>query len=499
MHNAHSHPMKCRILWTWDSWVCDPFSADSFVSEYAKLIDFAAASGYNGIIIWGFIDSRHGGVEAAKRVATYGSSRGVRILPGLGAGGYGGFSTTPDTPFNLETYLREHPELRAVARYTGSCEDGVGCLYQEPFQKWLRDGARWLAETFDIGGVNIETNEMDLIDVCEHAREATRQEPNRLRYAASYSDLALAVPLIYEQVKAARPDAWVTYATYEPAWFDRQEDLWLLESMPADAIAQWNMELGVRERVPPPVENSVSLIHSGGWSYHLAAFPPIWSFTQFRCFYPVLEEAQKFARNQHAMNMDGFVLGNVGSPAMPDNEVNYLAYLEFSRNPELTMEEFGRTILADLYGRGAVDAVLELMLAQPEVHRATAPIWRGWAWLLFHGEVRDRLLPADQRALDLLDRQIQRAERAAGLAETVGGEQRLRVILEVLREYRAVAELSCTPSLETWIPRQRDLSVEEVQELDRQVARLAEEAGLPEDIYCYTPQRREWSTGYSNA
>ena len=56
--------MPYRILWTWDSWICDPFDAESYVSEYRRLIDFAAEWDYNAVIIWGFIDDRHGGEES---------------------------------------------------------------------------------------------------------------------------------------------------------------------------------------------------------------------------------------------------------------------------------------------------------------------------------------------------------------------------------------------------------------------------------------------------
>ena len=186
------HSMPYRILWTWDSWLCDPDSAESYVGEYRKLIDFMAEREYNGLIIWGFLDDRHGGIPAAKEVASYGARKGVRVMPGIGAGGYDGFYITPASPYNLRTFLKGHPELRAIPRRGSSPSGEFLCLYQDGAIDWLREASAWLAENFEIGGVNIETNESDGIDNCPHAAEATGAEPNRLRYAASVSDLARA-------------------------------------------------------------------------------------------------------------------------------------------------------------------------------------------------------------------------------------------------------------------------------------------------------------------
>ncbi len=476
------HPMDYRILWTWDSWVCDPFSAESYVSEYRSLIDFAAGTGYNGIIIWGFVDGRHGGVEAARQVAEYGASKGVRILPGVGAGGYHGYSITPGLPYNLDDLLQASPHLRAKIRDTGESVYEAACLYQKEFQDWLRDGAAWLAETFPIGGVNIETNEMEWIDNCEHAAEATRLEPNRLKYANSYSDMAIAVPAIFGEVRAVHPDAWVTYATYEPAWFRRMEDAWLLDKLPREAIAQWNMELDCDPDIPSPVPKNVSLIHSGGWSYHLRSFPPTWTFTQSRCFWPLLGQAKQFGANQRAMGTQGLVLGNVGSAAMPDNEINYIAYLEFSRSPEMELDGFAHEHIARLYGEDAAPAVLRLMLEQERLHPKFAGIWKGWAWLLHDGCPSHRLIEAPESLLAEWEGQIALAEQAWEAA-TEDGRRRISVIMHVLNEYLQIGRLSRSPRAGVFIREQDTLRREHWHDNVPAVIGLAEDLGLPADIY----------------
>lgn len=459
------HPMPYRILWAWDSWVCNPGSGDSYVREFSRLIDFMADWGYNGLVIWGFIDERHGGEAAAARVASYGARKGVRILPGVGAGGYEGFVISRGHRYNLTDFLEQNPRLRAFRRNRPDEPSPHSlCLYQPETLDWLRAGAQWLASSFEIGGVNVETNEAGTIDICPHAAQATEREPNRLRYAASFSDLAAAVPVISDAVTRYLPDAWITYATYEPPWWRRQEDWDILRSIPDTAIAQWNMEMECDSSVAPPVPRNVSLIHSGGWSYHLSSFPPTWTFTQYRCFYPDLVQAQRFARNQRAMKMDGFVLGNVGSDQMPDNEIAYIAHLEFSRSPEMTMDEFSARFISRLYGDRAEPLVKELMLRQTQVHRSAAPIWRAWARAMLGSESAD-LPAADQAAIDSLASQIDIAGRAMEVA-TDEGRKRLSTIVQVLNEYRTIAELSRRANREN-------------------LADLAAEAGLPNEIYHY--------------
>ena len=467
--------MQYRILWTWDAWICNPFSAESYISEYKNLIDFAAEWGYNGIIIWGFLDDRHGGAEAAREIARYGRLKGVRILPGVGAGGYHGFYVNGDNRFNLTNFLKLNSHLRAIARQSGEPSDWWLCLYQPESLEWLRDGARWLAENFEIGGVNIETNESGGIDTCGFSKEATADEPNRLKYANSYSDLSRAVPVIYDEIKKKQPDAWITYATYQPPWWERQEDGWLLKKLPKDAVAQWNIEMDLNGAgVASPVPENVALIHGGGWSYHLGAFPPVWAFTQYRCFRPSIEEAKVFAEHQRRNGADGFVIGNTGSPEMPDNELNYIAFYAFTANPDLTVAEFSRQYIADLYGREAEIYVRELMLISND--SSLDRIWRSWVELIFfhsglHAVMnydkffagrnpaprsRIKVLAASGEQIDAVKMKIAIAEKAYSLANDFG-KPRLRKIIDVLNEYRTIAELSANPAMETLRTRAAEL------------------------------------------
>src|SRR5512137_2182895 len=87
---------KYRTLWTWDY---GTFWDDSyfwrgrgafgpnqrrarFLVDYKRMVDFCAAHGLNGIVIWGALRAHDNGEVQLKELAAYGQARGVRILPG---------------------------------------------------------------------------------------------------------------------------------------------------------------------------------------------------------------------------------------------------------------------------------------------------------------------------------------------------------------------------------------------------------------------------------
>lgn len=483
------HPMPYRILWTWDNMICNSLSTESYINEYKTLIDFLATWDFNGLILWGFLNDDHGGIEAAREVTDYARQKGLRLLPQVGAGGYYGFYVHSDHEFNLNTFVEKHPHLQAEMRGQAVLHDEVFiCLYQEQSLDWIRRGTRWLVENFPIGGVNIETNENRGIDTCRYAQQATAQEPNRLRYPTSYSDLVRAVPIIYNEVIKQMPDAWVLYATFKPPWWSRMEDAWLLEQLPAGAVAQWNIELEINtDSIPSPVKKNVALIHNLDWSYHLGAFSPTWGFSGFRCFTPELKRARTFAQNLYENGVDGFVIGNGGSPVMPDNEINYIAYMEFSRHPDMTIEEFSEQYIARLYGRNAEPLVRQLML-QP-VTESMQEIYYAWAKrMFFYGEETDfghsrfSLRPAAISDIDTLRHQIHLAQSAMTKAHTEG-RKRLARIQQVLKEYVIIAELSRHPAMKTLIENEDSLPPEKDAVLMGQLWNIAASLGLPVELY----------------
>ena len=79
---------------------------------------------------------------------------------------------------------------------------------------WMEEGVAWLAETFEIGGINIEAGDYGVCgcDRCVGRRaneaEAARRKDVHGDYW-SHTDMADNFPRLYRTAKAIRPDAWI--------------------------------------------------------------------------------------------------------------------------------------------------------------------------------------------------------------------------------------------------------------------------------------------------
>ena len=167
-----------RIFWTWDhstNWelsqigqqeigVFNPFQKPprGFLDDYRRLVDWCSRNRIPAVTIFGFLRNSHGGIAAAQELARYGRERGVRIMPGIAIGAYGGVYWEGDHPFNLATWLKKHPQFSA------QLEKGVGFQLQDlafplnfpasdytltacpsapETMDWMTDAVSWLAET----------------------------------------------------------------------------------------------------------------------------------------------------------------------------------------------------------------------------------------------------------------------------------------------------------------------------------------------------------------
>ncbi len=174
---SEGQPMKV-LLWCWDArmtWDDEPDKVElkmagserlfpytkrpeSYLTGFKRLVDYCAETGIWGVIIWGFLRDAHGGVAAAQDLCKYASDKGVAILPGVGVCAYGGYYYEGEHPYNLETYLRAHPERASVAREEHGGREVAPVL--DPAlaenQQWWREGLEWMLDTFEIGGINYE-------------------------------------------------------------------------------------------------------------------------------------------------------------------------------------------------------------------------------------------------------------------------------------------------------------------------------------------------------
>lgn len=181
------------LLWCWDTrmtWDDEPEriqtkmaaaenrfpyakSPDAYQTGFRRLVDFCAENDIWGIIIWGFLRDCHGGIDAARDLCLYAADRGVAIVPGVGLCAYGGYYYEGDHPFNLDTYLRKHPERASIAEEERGGRTVARVL--DPSlpenRQWWRDGLDWMLDNFAISGINYEMGDF-IVNPSESARTA---------------------------------------------------------------------------------------------------------------------------------------------------------------------------------------------------------------------------------------------------------------------------------------------------------------------------------------
>jgi len=399
------HPLKHRVLTTWDSWICeDDPAGKSYLAEYKDLVDWMARHEYTALIVWGFVDPRHGGEAAAKDLARYAKSKGVALLPGVSA------------PAQI-------------------------CYAKPENRESLRKSMDGLLEAYDVDGVHLEAADPVLDCGCS-------------------DHLSICGPIVADVLRLRRKEPLLTYAA-GPLWWERKKAaLDVLGLLPEACVAQWDLELALSE-TPSPVKHNLARLSGGGWSHHLRRrLPERSAFGQSRCFYPKLDDIRVFAGTARKMGFEGFVVGRAGSPKNPDAELAYLAFIDFTRDPSLTMEAFFKKHVPRLYGEAAAEDVVKLLLAQPAAHEKAVPFWRAYEGPWPEGNAKE--------AAAALAAQLALARGAAAKA-SADGKRRLDAVAPILDEYRAICEAAAAGI--------RDKA---------KLAEAYEKAGLPDDIYGYT-------------
>ncbi|HEX7900054.1 MAG TPA: hypothetical protein VF950_19965 [Planctomycetota bacterium] len=399
------HPLKHRILTTWDTWICeDDPAGKSYLAEYKDLVDWMSRNDYNALIVWGFVDARHGGEPAAKDLARYAKSKGIALLPGVSA------------PAPI-------------------------CYAKPENRESLRTSMEALLEAYDVDGVHLETAEAGFDCGCvEH--------------------LSVCAPIVADVLRARRKEPLLTYAPGGSLWWERKKAANdVLGLLPEACVAQWNLELAQSD-TPSPVKHNLARLGAGGWSAHLRRrSTERAAFALIRGFYPKLEDIRLFAVNARKMAFEGFVAGVGGSPKSPDAELAYLAFLDFTRDPSLTMEAFFKKHVPRLYGDAAAEDVAKLLLAQPALHEKAVPYWKAFEGKWPEGDAKE--------VAAALGAQVALAKGAATKA-SADGKRRLDAILPILEEYRVICEAAAAGISDKG-----------------KLAEAYEKAGLPDDLYGY--------------
>jgi len=410
-----------RLLWTWDhstNWYLTQGGKQElgcfnnymkpsagFLEDYKRLVDFMSLNRIAGVTIYGFLRDNHGGIEAAKELCRYAKERGVRILPGVGINAYGGIFWEGNHKYNLTNWLKKHPHLRAIFNkpthfsipefpelwFPESSYTDAACPSKPENLDYHCDAIAWLADTFDIGGINFETGDYG---TCSCADCAKRREEDS---TWSIKDMQLLYPKLFEAAKNNKQDLWLVTEMY---WdnilnrnaIDPQKDL------PDDAIYQfcvnrsyWNTQ--VKNHLIPeyvkkmPRSKNIMRTHMGTQWHH--------ERHQF-----VAKDFSEMATHMKNTGMQGATIFAEASSFHVVNEINYLAFAQFTYHADMTWDKFIETTLSPrLGGIEAAQAYLRLLSIPAQRHDLTKglaearsianelpdeDIYRRWIWLQNH-------------------------------------------------------------------------------------------------------------------
>jgi len=376
--------LKYRWLWTWDwrmEWNGEPGGSDwggggaykkksgAYLEDYKACIDYMSENGFNGLVIWGFIRDSHGGISASQEICRYADERGVRILPGIGTSGYGGFVFEGNHHYNSHTWLSEHPELRLVnkeGKVGEKGDDGLSdhlCPSKVANQKWLDEGAEWLFKNFKIGGVNLEMGDhfVCYCDDCKKARDAINSdEPDY------YKDMALSHGKMIRSMRKIAPDAWLSYATY--TGFTKEmmaKPPKFTELIPQDAICQWTLLHMLDSTIVPDVSEPSA---GKGWPKGLKPMTRHsvgylhWANKSTKTEHDFfLKQFRRAARLSYNSGLEGLVLYGELPISRINMKLNYLAFREYCFHPNLTQKEFTEKRLVPLCGEKSIEKLWEII------------------------------------------------------------------------------------------------------------------------------------------
>ncbi|OGV50045.1 MAG: hypothetical protein A2X49_04810 [Lentisphaerae bacterium GWF2_52_8] len=245
-----------KIWWNWDirmRWAWGfSMTTESFVQNCRRQIDSASKYGVEGIVIWGFLRDRHGGVDAARKVMDYAGEHGVKIFPGFGVDDYGGAYYDGAHQYSLDTYLEKHPEARAI-RKDGTPDSHrwppndtsarqKACPSNTDVLTYYQESLEWLVETFKLQGFQIEQGDSGLCH-CPKCRD--KKKVLSPGVGSSLSDTAERIPVVLEPVLKKNPGLAVICETYCGLTPESIAAIGpLLDKFPAQTVFSWQLYNG---------------------------------------------------------------------------------------------------------------------------------------------------------------------------------------------------------------------------------------------------------------
>lgn len=346
---------------------------EAFLRDYKRIVDFMSLNRLNGLIIFGFLRDSHGGIEAAKELCQYANERGVRIIPFVGINAYGAVYWEGDHEYNLSNWLERNPHLKANIKRLVHFELpdlppvyvpkthylDKACPSKKENEVFNENAIKWLAENFEIGGINFETGDYGN---CECKDCIERRAKNK---QWSHDEMAALYPRLFKAAKSKRPDLW----TICEAYWDNILNLDALEPLkqvPQDAVFQYCTNRGylVDQVFKQLTKDHVAKV-PGSQKILRTHMGSQWQNERYTL---VAERYAKMMQVAHATGMHGATIFAEPSDFSVVNEINYLAFARFGYNANLTWDQFVKNDLAPLLG-GEKEAKQYLALLDPARHQ----------------------------------------------------------------------------------------------------------------------------------
>lgn len=441
-----SPDLPYRSFWTWDhstNWNLDQVGhqeigvfnsygkpPEGFLSDYRRVVDFCSQHRIGGVVVYGFLRDSHGGVEAARELCKYANERGVRIIPGIAIGAYGGVYWEGPNQYNLSTWLKSRPgtEARSEGAIGFQIEDldfplnfphsdytKVACPSDPATMSWMEDAVSWLSETFDIGGVNIESGDYGVCG-CDRciARRGDRDDPSKrqeMLESWSHADLTDNFPRLFEAIRKNRPDAWVYCELQWDNLLDKDSRR-AFDSMPDGAIYQHTVNRSYWERARrelprgdmasfPRTDNALRTHIASQWS----------GDARTERYRNNSRDIMGLAKDSWALGFNGLTIWGEASPHHVPVELGYLAFSRFGFDTGLEWDQFFGETVAPLFGgvdeakgffallddidRDLYPAVEDMARTSSQalshLKEATDATAGRWAWLAGHATKRYRM------------------------------------------------------------------------------------------------------------
>jgi hypothetical protein len=221
----------------------------------------------------------------------------------------------------------------------------------------MAEGVAWLAETFEIGGINIEAGDYGVCGcpLCQ-ARRAEREDARRRDgYAESWShaDMADFYPRLYDATLDRRPGSWI----YSEIQWDNlldAEAMTPLRNLPSGGIYQHTLNRSYWNRV----ERELSREYADRLPTERNVFR-----CQFACQWNGDRRTERYrfngsdfeamAKKAASVGFKGLTVWGEVSPYNTATELSYLAFSRFTWDTSLTWDEWVSSAVAPLLGGAA--------------------------------------------------------------------------------------------------------------------------------------------------